>query len=126
MSEFLGVSVAAWGYGFYFFVAAMALAKIVLPARVASACHAASDVAVALAFPYTCYLVYYQAAVAKAFCPLCLVSAGFVTVLFVLHAIQYRRGGFVPIATEQRSNEMGYAAGMGLWRWARSRRCSCS
>ena len=85
VSELLGVSVAAWGYGFYFFVAAMAFAKMILPPRTAGAAHTASEVAVALAFPYTAYVVYYQAAMAKAFCPLCLVSAGFVTALFVLH-----------------------------------------
>ncbi len=114
VSKLLGVSVAAWGYGFYFFVAAMAFAKMILPARAASAAHVASEVAVALAFPYSCYLVFYQAVVAKAFCPLCLVSAGFITGLFVLHAVQYWRGKFVTIAEDQRGTEIGYAAGMGF------------
>jgi len=114
VSKFLGVSMAAWGYGFYFFVATMAFAQMVLPPRAASACQTASEVAVAVAFPYTCYLVFYQAVVAKAFCPLCLVSAAFVIGLFVLHAVRYWRGSFVAIPPEQRGNELGYAAGMGF------------
>jgi protein-disulfide isomerase/uncharacterized membrane protein len=108
----LGVSSAAWGYAFYFAMAALAFGKCVLPAALAQRCHATAEVAVAVAFPYSTYLVYFQAFVAKAFCPLCLVSAALVTALFVIHAVQYVRGRFVPILESQRMAEVGYAAGM--------------
>lgn len=112
-SEFLGVSVAAWGYAFYFLTAALALGKILLPETTARTCQTASEVAVALAFPFSLYLVWVQAFVAKAFCPLCLLSSGLVAALFVLHAIQYRRG-FVPVPEARRPVETGYAATMAF------------
>ncbi len=113
-SELFGVSVAAWGYAFYFFVGAMALGKVLLPETAARRCHSASEVAVALAFPYSCYLVYVQAFVAQAWCPLCLVSAGLTTALFAIHAYQFGKGGHEPIAEAARPAEIGYAAGMGF------------
>ena len=113
ISKFFGVSIAAWGYMFYFFVAAMAFAQLVLSARVARVCYAASEIGVALAFPYTCYLLYYQVA-AKAFCPLCIVSALLVASLFTIHVIKYRRGGFVAVSADQRAHEIGYSTGMSF------------
>jgi protein-disulfide isomerase/uncharacterized membrane protein len=110
----LGVSTAAWGYAFYFAMATLAFGKCVLPAALAQRSHAASEVAVAVAFPYSIYLVYFQAFVAKAFCPLCLVSAAMITALFVIHAVQYVRGRFVPITESQRVAEVGYASGVAF------------
>lgn len=110
-SEFLGVSVAAWGYGFYFLCAGLAFGKILFTGNAARSCHTASEMAVALAFPFSLYLVGVQAFVAKAFCPLCLLSAVLVTTLFALHVAQYRRG-FEPLSEERRSVEIGYASGM--------------
>lgn len=110
-SEFLGVSVAAWGCGFYFLSAGLAFGKILLPGNAARGCHIASEMAVALAFPFSLYLVGVQAFVAKAFCPLCLLSAVLVTILFALHVAQYRHG-FEPLPEERRSVEIGYASGM--------------
>lgn len=112
VSELLGVSTAIWGYGFYCAVAGLALAKILLPARWAQRCHTASELSVGAAFPYTCYLVYFQAFVARAYCPLCLVSAGLVTALLAVHLTQLLRSGFVPVSDEGRIEEAGWAGMM--------------
>jgi len=91
----------------------MAFAQMVLSSHVARVCHTASEIAVAFAFPYTCYLLYYQVA-AKAFCPLCIVSALLVATLFAIHVVKYWRGGFVMTSADQRAHEVGYAAGMSF------------
>lgn len=113
-SELFGVSVAAWGYAFYFFVGVMALGKVLLPPLAARRCHSASEVAVALAFPFSCYLIYVQAFVAHAWCPLCLVSSGLTAALFAIHGYQFAKGGHEPIPEAARPVEIGYAAGMGF------------
>lgn len=112
VGEMFGVSTAAWGYGFYFSVALLALARVLLPSPWPRRCQVASDVAVGAAFTYSAYLVYYQAVVARAYCPLCLVSAGLITVLFVLHVVQRARSGFTPLPDPARVWEAGWAAGM--------------
>jgi protein-disulfide isomerase/uncharacterized membrane protein len=112
-AEFLGISVAAWGYSFYFAMAALAFGKILLSERGARACHTASEMAMALAFPFAVYLAGVQAFVANAFCPLCLISGGLVTTLFILHAVQYRRG-FEPLPAERLPVEIGYASAMAF------------
>lgn len=112
--ELWGVSLATIGFGFYFFVCVMALAKILLPPVVARRCYAASEMAVALAFPYSCYLVYVQAFVAHAWCPLCLVSSGLTAALFAIHGYQFWKGGYEPIPDAARPVEIGYATGMGF------------
>lgn len=112
-SELLGVSVAAWGYAFYMAMAALSFGKILLPDKGAQACHTVSEMAVALAFPFSVYLAWVQAFVAKAFCPLCLISGALVTGLFILHAVQYRRG-FEPIEEARRPLEIGYASAMAF------------
>lgn len=107
-SEFLHISVAAWGYAFYFSVACLTLGKLLLPEQSARVCQTASEVVVALAFPFSVYLLGIQAFVAKAFCPLCLISGALVTAHFIIHVIQYKRG-FVPVPEQKRFQEAGYA-----------------
>jgi protein-disulfide isomerase/uncharacterized membrane protein len=105
-----GISTAVWGYAFYSAMAALALAQSALPSRTARRCHDLSDIVMVCAFPYAVYLVIFQAFVAKAFCPLCLLSAILVAALFTLHLLRWRRGGFVPIPDSNRVQEIGYAA----------------
>jgi thiol-disulfide isomerase/thioredoxin len=51
---------------------------------------------------------------AKAFCPLCIVSALLVSSLFAIHVIKYWQGGFVATPADRRADEIGYAAGMSF------------
>ncbi len=113
-SVLFGISVAALGYGFYFFTGLLAFASLLLPARGARACQAASEMTVMLALPFTLYLFYMQAFVAHAFCPLCLVSGALVAGLFVLHAIRFWRGSYEAVSSEARVLEIGYASAMGF------------
>lgn len=110
-SHLLGVSNAAWGYAFYFGLALLSFAKIVATPVWARRIHGVGEAIVALALLYTGYLVYEMIAVAGTFCALCLVSAGLVTTLFVLHAMLRRRGGFQPVPVEARATELGIAVG---------------
>ncbi|HEY4248499.1 MAG TPA: vitamin K epoxide reductase family protein [Lacunisphaera sp.] len=114
VSTLLDASLATWGYCFYFLVGTLAFAKILLPYSIARHCHSFSEVAVALAFPFCCYLFYYQVFVAKALCPLCLISGSLVTGLFVVHIVQYRRGGFEPLPESARALELGYVSAIGF------------
>jgi uncharacterized membrane protein len=113
-SEFLGVSVAAWGYAFYFLLGLLAFGRILFSEGWARSCHTASEMAVALAFPFSIYLVYVQAFLAKAFCPLCLISGGLVAGLFIIHAYLYWNGGFKSLPESGRIKEIGYASGMAF------------
>jgi protein-disulfide isomerase/uncharacterized membrane protein len=109
-AELFGVPTVAWGYGFYVMIAGLALGKVLLPPQWARRCHSLSEMVVGAAFPYTGYLVYFQAFVAHAYCPLCLVSAGLVTALLVIHIVQHVRGGFEPVPDAMRAWEAGWAA----------------
>lgn len=113
-SQLMGVSVAALGYWFYFTVAVLSFATVLVSDSLARTCHQAAQLVVAFAFPFTGYLFYVQGFVAHAFCPLCLVSGGFVTMLFLIQAYQYWRVDFEPVTAAARSTEIGFAAGMGL------------
>ncbi len=105
-----GVSNAAWGYAFYFTVALLAFGKIVSAPIWARRMHAASEVLTAVAFLYSLWLVY-QMAAAGTWCVLCLVSAGFVTLLVAAHAAVRSRGGFQPVEESARGRELGLAVG---------------
>ena len=87
-ADFLGVSNIVWGLLFYVGLAVLRLAYAVTarePLRLASFALAGAGLL------YTLYLVYLQAAVIGAFCPLCMTSALTVTVLLVLHVLEHRR-----------------------------------
>ncbi len=87
-ADFLGVSNIFWGLLFYVGLALLRLAYAVTarePLRLASFALAGAGLL------YTLYLVYLQAAVIGAFCPLCMTSALTVLVLFVLHVLEHRR-----------------------------------
>ena len=100
----LGVPNAIWGMFFYFFVAALtAIAAFDVPTRRA-AYKALRTVLVAGGFAYTSYLVYYQFFVLEQLCVLCLVSAGLVTVLTVLHGVELARQP--PFTNTERSSDM--------------------
>jgi uncharacterized membrane protein/protein-disulfide isomerase len=110
-SHLFGISNAAWGYAFYFGLALVSLGKLVVGARVARALHRVSEAATALALVYSGYLVFQMAFVAHAWCVLCTVSAGLVATLAAAHAAMRWRGGFRPVAAEQRALELGWAGG---------------
>ncbi len=109
-SHLFGVSNAAWGYAFYFGMALLAFGKIVLSDKTARRMHLLSELATAGAFLYSGYLVFQMARV-PAWCVLCLISAGIVTVLFALHLGLRVRGGFQPVAETARGHELGLSAG---------------
>lgn len=110
-SHLLGVSNAAWGYALYFAVAMLSFAKILARADWARRLHALSEALVAVAFAYSAYLVFQMAAVVHAWCVLCLLSAGLVTVLFGLHVALRARGGYQPVDASSRVVELGWASG---------------
>lgn len=114
VSQLLGLPLTVWSYGFYLAIGTLALAKLVASEPVAQRCQTLSEIAVGLAFPLCCYLVYFQFVIAKAYCPLCLISSGLVAGLFVIHAIQYKRGHPPPLGEESRKEEIGYASLMGF------------
>jgi uncharacterized membrane protein len=109
-SHLLGISNAAWGFAFYFGVALLALAQLVVSPRWARGFHVGSEVAVSLGLVYSGYLVFTMVVVSHVMCWLCLSSAGLVLALFALHAVRRRRGGFQPIAEADRGTELGFAA----------------
>lgn len=109
-SHLLGISNAAWGYAFYFGLALLTFGKIVLSERTARRLHLLSEIAVTAALLYSGYLVFQMAQV-SAWCVLCLISAALVTLLFALHVILRRRGGFQPVTEASRGIELGLATG---------------
>jgi uncharacterized membrane protein len=113
-SRLFGISVAAWGYGFYFLIGLLSFGKLLLSPRLARGCYLISEVTVAIGFPYTLYLFYVQAVVARAFCPLCVVSGVLVTTLFVIHVCYFWSGHYPQVADDKRPIEIGYASAMGF------------
>jgi len=107
----LGVPLTVWGYGLYFFVGTMAFAGVFASERVAQWAHLAAEAVLAAALPYCFYLVYFQFVVAKAYCPLCLLSDGLIFSLFTIHVIQHWRG-FEEVPISNRGTELGCAAGI--------------
>jgi protein-disulfide isomerase len=71
-------------------------------------------VAVAVAFSFTLYLFYVQAFVARAFCPLCVVSGVLVTTLFVIHVFHFWNGNYPLVSDDRRPVEIGYASAVGF------------
>ena len=82
-STLLGISNVVWGVFFYVVVAALSFAALVVPTWRLQAKQARAGF-IGAGFLYSAYLVYYQITQLDALCALCLVSAGIVTVLFVL------------------------------------------
>ncbi len=109
-SHLLRVSNAAWGFAFYFGVALLALAKIVVSPRWARGFHGMSEAAVVAGLVYSGYLVFTMVFVSHMVCALCLISAVLVFALFVLHVALRRQGGLPPIAETARGTELGFAA----------------
>ncbi len=108
-SHIFGVSNAAWGYAFYFALAVLSLAKILVPPTWARRLHRVGEIAVAGALLYTIYLVYEMGFVAHAWCVLCLASATIIAALAGLHVALYRRGGFQPVEESSRAGEFRIA-----------------
>lgn len=84
---FLGVSNAIWGLLFYAAVAILTVAAAWNFREKRTLYKAARTVLVTGGLAYTAYLVYYQVAVLEQLCILCLVSAGIVVLLAILHGI---------------------------------------
>ncbi len=107
----LSIPLAAWGYGMYLFVGALAFGGILANTRTAQWLHLIAETVLGGAVPFCLYLIYIQVFVIRAYCPLCLVSDGLTVGLFILHLIQHRRG-FDPVQEETRGLEIGYASGI--------------
>ena len=100
---FLGVSNAIWGLLFYAAVAALTVATAWNFKEKRALYKAARTVLVAGGLAYTAYLVYYQVAVLEQLCILCLVSAGIVVVLAILHGIDVKLS---PVSSPEPSSNM--------------------
>lgn len=111
-STIFGISTAVLGYAFYFGLATLAFAKTILSLRLAKLANDVAEIVVSVCFLYVLYLLFFQAVIAKAFCPLCLVSAAITIALFAVHVVQWKHGGFVPIQDSERIREIGYASGL--------------
>jgi protein-disulfide isomerase/uncharacterized membrane protein len=110
-SHILGVSNAAWAYAFFFGLSLVSFSKAFVRDSAARRLHLASEAAIVPAALYACYLVFYQAFVAHAFCVLCLTTAALIGILFILHLALRLRGGYRPAAEPERATELGYAVG---------------
>lgn len=104
-SHLLGVSNAAWGYAFYFTLAVLALAQLVVGPGWARRLHRLGEGLVAGAFLYSCYLVYQMAFVARAWCVLCSLSAALVTGLLLVHVLLRRKPASAPPTEPERAGE---------------------
>lgn len=118
-SHLFGISNAAWGYLFYFALAALTFARGVAGSAWARRFHVIGEAAVAVAFAYSVRLVYEMVFVAESWCLLCLISAGLVTALAVLHVVLRWRGGWQPADEAARTAEFRVSvaalfAGAGL------------
>lgn len=100
---FLGVSNAIWGLLFYAAVALLTVAAVWNFREKRALYKAARTVLVTGGLAYTAYLVYYQAAVLEQLCILCLVSAGIVALLAILHGIDVT---LFPVSTPEPSSNM--------------------
>ncbi len=87
-ADFMGIPNIALGLIFYVIVALLRLGYVLVRDN---RLRLASGGIVTVGFLYTGYLVYLQAAVIGAFCPLCMVSAFLVTTLFAFHLLEHRR-----------------------------------
>lgn len=113
-SHLLGISNAAWGYAFYFMLALISLAKIVVSARWARRLQSASELGVAAALAYSGYLVFEMGFVAQTWCVLCTISAALVAILFAIHVALRFGGEFRLIDAAERGNELAIAV-VGLF-----------
>ena len=100
---FLGVSNAMWGLLFYAAVAILTAAAAWNFREKRALYKVARAVLVTGGLAYTAYLVYYQVAVLEQLCILCLVSAGIVALLAILHGIDVTLS---PIPTTEPSSNM--------------------
>ncbi len=113
-SHLFGVSNAAWGYGFYFGLALLTFAKLLVPGRLATWLHRVGEIATWGALVYSGYLVYEMVTVAGHLCALCVASAVLVVALSALHVALHRVGGYNPIEPAERPLELGVAAAMSF------------
>lgn len=110
-SHLFGVSNAAWGYAFYFGLALLWFGKIVTPTNWQRWLHRLGEIAVTGALLYSAYLVYQMGFVAHAWCPLCVLSATLVALVFGLLVTLRFRGAFAAIDEVTRGWELGLASG---------------
>lgn len=113
-SHIFGVSNAAWGYAFYFGLALLTFAKLVVAPRVATWLHRLGEIATGGALIYSGYLVYEMVTVAGHLCALCATSAGLVLALAGLHARLRWIGGYRPVETTDKPLELGIAAAISF------------
>lgn len=81
-SHFLGVSNITWGLGFYVVVAVLTVLLFTVRPVLREWIHGGRITVLTCGLLYSGYLVYLQVGPIEAFCALCLVSAGIVTLLF--------------------------------------------
>jgi uncharacterized membrane protein/predicted DsbA family dithiol-disulfide isomerase len=108
----MGVPLPVLGYFACLGFASLAFAKNILPARTARRAHLTSEILIVAAFPFAAYLTYFQAFIAKAFCPLCLLFSGVITGIFIVHFVLFFRGGYIPRSDSARPLEFCIATAM--------------
>ncbi len=90
-SEFNGIPVAALGYIFYFFTAALAFSKSIAVGKWRTMFYRSSELLSGAALPIAGYFVYYQVQVG-AYCALCLASSTLVAAIGGLHFYRRKKG----------------------------------
>ena len=88
-STFLGVSNSIWGILFYATIALLTAGAAVGSAGRRSLLKKGRAVLIGFGFLYSMYLVYYQFFELEQLCALCLISAGIVTTMLLLQAIDF-------------------------------------
>ncbi|CAN5477199.1 thioredoxin domain-containing protein [soil metagenome] len=87
----MGLSNVIFGFFFYVILAALRFARPFVAPHVSERLRQASFGLVGLGLAYSLYLVAVQAFIINEFCVLCMISAGIVAILFILHVIEQRK-----------------------------------
>jgi uncharacterized membrane protein len=90
-SMFFGLPVATWGVGFYALMLALTIAGLQPRFEDSHGLSLALILLTGWGVIFTAWLNYLEGFVIHAWCEFCLISAGFVLLLFVLAVIDYRQ-----------------------------------
>lgn len=87
--KLFGISNAVWGLGYYLVLAALGAAAAFVSGKTLQQLKQGRAALILIGFLYSLYLVYVQYSQIGEFCVLCLTSAGIVTLLVIVQAIEF-------------------------------------
>jgi uncharacterized membrane protein len=90
-AKLLGLPVATWGVGFYALMLVLSIVGLQPQFEDSAGLSLAALLLTGWGVLFTAWLNYLEAFVIHAWCEFCLISAGFVLLLFVLAVMDYRR-----------------------------------